>query len=393
MAGRTSDPPAAPRVMLWVQHLMGIGHQRRAACIARALAQRGASVALVTGGTEHPGIESGDHVRVVALPAVRAADARYSALVDGQGREVDDGWRAARRDMLLDAFAEHAPHVVVTETYPFGRRLLRFELEPLVERARTAGCGLVSSIRDVLQPPSKPSRARAAADRVAECYDAVLVHGDPALVGLDATFPEVERIRDRIRYTGYVTAGQGPVAAQGVGEGEIIVSAGGGAVGHRLVDAALESARRDSRLRWRILVGPHAGTGALTGWRRAASANVVVEPNRTDFRSILFRARVSVSQAGYNTVTDLLATGAPAVLVPFAAEGEREQSIRARMLERAGAARVIDEDRLTAEALLAAVRRVDGLALQRPRIRLDGARASAGAIVEIARDIVDSPRR
>ena len=262
--------------------------------------------------------------------------------------------------------------------------------EPLVERARVAGCRLVSSIRDVLQPPSKPSRARAAADRVLASYDAVLVHGDPAFVGLDASFPETERIRDRIRYTGYVAQGPGPDAPPGVGEGEIVVSAGGGVVAHRLVDTALESARGDRSLRWRVLVGPNAGADALAGWRRSAPANAVVEPNRADFRSILSRARASVSQAGYNTVTDLLATGVPAVLVPFSAEGEREQSIRARVLAQAGVARVIDEDRLTAPALLEAVRHAAAQGRPEPRpVRLDGAAESAEAIINTARGETD----
>ena len=178
-----------------------------------------------------------------------------------------------------------------------------------------------------------------------------------------------------------------------MGEGEIIVSAGGGAVAHRLVDTALESACRDPRLQWRILVGPNAGADALAGWRRAAGPNALVEPNRADFGSILSRARVSVSQAGYNTVTDLLATGVRAVLVPFSAGGEREQSIRARVLAEMGVARVIDEDRLTPEALLVAVRNADAPAMQRRRIRLDGARQSADAILEIARAVVDARGR
>ena len=380
--------------MLWVQHLMGIGHQRRVAAIALALAGRGADVVYVTGGAEIPDLAPGwpGRVRVVALPAARVADAGYRALVDAGGCEVDDVWRTARRDLLLAAFEEHAPHVLVTETWPFGRRLLRFELEPLVERARAAGCRRVSSIRDVLQPPSSLARARAAADRVLESFDVVLVHGDPAFVPLDASFPETERIRTRIRYTGYVAAGKELAAPPGMGEGEIVVSAGGGVAAHRLVDAALAAARLDPRLRWRILAGPNAGEDAFAGWRRAAAANVVVEPNRPDFGSLLSRARVSVSQAGYNTVTDLLAAGAPAVLVPFSAGGEREQSIRARVLAEAGIARVVEEDRLTPETLLEAIRAApapDG----RARIRLDGAAESADAIIEIARDVADSSRR
>ncbi len=373
--------------MLWVQHLMGIGHQRRAAAIALALAGRGADVVYVTGGPEVPDLAPGwpGRVRVVALPAARAADAGYRALVDARGREVDDAWRTARRDRLLAAFEEHAPRVLVTETWPFGRRLLRFELEPLAERARAAGCRLVSSIRDVLEPPSSPAKARAVAERVLESCDAVLVHGDPAFIPLDASFPETERIRTRIRYTGYVVAGEGPAAPPGVGEDEIVVSAGGGVVAHRLVEAALDAARRDAGLRWRILVGPNAGADAFAGWHRAAAANAVVEPNRADFGSILSRARASVSQAGYNTVTDLLAAGVPAVLVPFSAAGEREQSIRARTLAEAGCARVVDEDRLTPEALLEAVRGAPSPVAGRPRVRLDGAGEGAGAVLEVAR--------
>ena len=393
VAPSVTTPAAASRVMFWVQHLMGIGHQRRAAAIALAVAGEGADVVYVTGGPEVPDLAPGwpGRVRVVALPAARVADTGYRALIDARGHEVDDAWRATRRDKLLAAFEEHAPHVLVTETWPFGRRLLRFELKPLVERARAAGCRLVSSIRDVLQPPSSPAKVRAAADRVLESFDAVLVHGDPAFVPLDASFPETARIRARIRYTGYVAAGEGPAAPPGVGEGEIIVSAGGGVAAHRLVEAALDAARRDPGLRWRILVGPNAGADAFAGWRRDAEENVaenaIVEPNRADFGSILTRARASVSQAGYNTVTDLLAAGTPAVLVPFSAGGEREQSIRARTLAEAGFAQVIDEDRLTPETLLEAIcaAPASAPAVGRPRIRLDGAAESADAIIEIAR--------
>ena len=382
-----------PRVMLWVQHLVGIGHQRRLSAIARALAERGADVVFANGGAREPDVDP-RRITVVALPAARAADASYRTLVDEDGRAVDDAWRAARRDLLLGAFAEHAPHVLVTETYPFGRRMLRFELEPLVERARAVGCRVVSSIRDVLQPPSKRSRARDAVDRVLACYEAILVHGDPAFIRLEASFPEAGRIRERIRYTGYVVAGEGPSAPPGAGEGEIVVSAGGGAVAHRLVDVAIDCARRDPGLQWRLLVGPNAGHEALSRWRGMASANAIVEPNRADFVSLLARARVSVSQAGYNTVAELLCAGARAVLVPFSAAGEREQSIRAEVLAGAGVAQVIDENLLTAEVLRDAIRRADtSPAPPRRQVRLDGAGDSADAILAITRSVIGAGRR
>ena len=384
--------------MCWVQHLMGIGHQRRVAAIALALAGRGADVVYVTGGAEIPDLAPGwpGRVRVVALPAARVADAGYRALVDAGGCEVDDAWRAVRRDLLLAAFEEHAPHVLVTETWPFGRRLLRFELEPLVERARAAGCRLVGSIRDVLQPPSSPARARAAANRVLESFDVVLVHGDPAFVPFDASFPETERIRTRIRYTGYVTAGE-----RGAGR----AARGGGGRDRRFRPAAgwsrTASWTPPSPRRVSTLVSGGGSSPGRTPAKtpspagaRAAAANVVVEPNRADFGSLLSRARVSVSQAGYNTVTDLLAAGTPrgarAVSPPGASVSSR---FRARTLAEAGFARVVEEDRLTPDTLLEAIRAAPAPDAGRARIRLDGAAESADAIIEIARDVADSSRR
>ncbi len=43
--------------------------------------------------------------------------------------------------------------------------------------------------------------------RLAEFYDAVLVHGDPALAPLDLSWPVDERLRPLLRYTGYVDEG------------------------------------------------------------------------------------------------------------------------------------------------------------------------------------------
>ena len=52
-----------------------------------------------------------------------------------------------------------------------------------------------------------------------------------------------------------------------------------------------------------------------------------------------------MSQCGYNTTLDLLRTGVPALVVPFAEGGEDEQTRRAERLERLGAVRVLEAGR------------------------------------------------
>ena len=61
------------RVFFHVQHLLGIGHLRRAATLARALAAGGFDVLLVSGGAPLPGLALGA-ARFHQLPPLRAAD-------------------------------------------------------------------------------------------------------------------------------------------------------------------------------------------------------------------------------------------------------------------------------------------------------------------------------
>ena len=99
---------------------------------------------------------------------------------------------------------------------------------------------------------------------------------------------------------------------------------------------------------------------------------------------MLLRAcRVSVSQAGYNTVLDLLAARARAVLVPFAAGRETEQPLRAERLAALGAAELVRETELSAAVLSAAIERA--AARPRPSLAIDtgGAWRSAQVIAHM----------
>ena len=375
------------RVLIHVQHLMGIGHQSRAALIARALDRAGAEVTYVSGGFPVPGLDVGG-AEIVQLSPARAADSRYRGLVDGDLRPVGDAWRRARRDHLLRTLDERRPDVVVTETFPFGRRLLRFELSPLLERlaAEHPATRLVSSVRDIVERRSKPEREREALDLVRSRYHRVLVHSDATLAPFGASFPLAAAIADRIAYTGYVAKEPGPSTGDD-GRDEIVVSAGGGRVGEALLRVAIGARAGSSHARrtWRILVGPDFPETGFESLRREAPAGVRVERNRPDFPHLLSRCRASVSQAGYNTVTDLIRAGTRAVLVPFAEAGEREQTLRARLLESRGIAVMLDPERLAPGSLAAALDVAAGL--PRPSldsIDLDGARRSAELLLELA---------
>jgi len=227
-------------VLFHVQYLLGIGHLQRSLRIANALTRQGIDVTLACGGPPVAELMADPAIRVVQLPPVRARDARFE-LIDDAGRPLDDAFRARRRTALLAAFAMARPDAVIIEGFPFARRAFRFELDPLIEAVHACEPRprLICSVRDIVVMRDDPARHRETVERVCREFDAVLVHGDPRLIPFDASFPMASQIADRLIYTGYVSppakpATDGPLLASG----EVVVSAGGGAAGRALLDAA-----------------------------------------------------------------------------------------------------------------------------------------------------------
>jgi predicted glycosyltransferase len=380
----------ANSVLFYVQHLLGIGHLRRALRLVEGMADGGLAVTLVSGGEPLPELDRAAARRIVQLAPIRAADAGFRNLVATGGRPVDDALRALRCQSLLAAFAEAAPDAVLIEAYPFGRRAFRFELEPLIAAARERRPRplVLCSLRDIVVAPEAEERRREVVARVRADFDGVLVHGDPRLVPLEASFPLAGEIADRLVYTGYVGAPEAAAGDAAPGLHEVLVSAGGGAVGGVLLRTAL-AARREGCLadaRWLLLAGPNLPADEFAALMADLPENVAVERYRADFPQMLRRCRVSVSQAGYNTVLDILAAGARAVLVPFAEMRETEQSLRAERLAAYGLAEVLAPAALTPERLAQAVERS---AQRRPAplaIDTGGARRTARLIAGMLRD-------
>jgi predicted glycosyltransferase len=355
------------RVFFYVQHLLGIGHLRRAAVLARALVAGGFDVLLVSGGAPVEGLALGG-ARFHQLPPLRAADESLRDLARLDGSPVDEAFRRQRIDVLLGLLRAEAPDVVLTEQFPFGRTRLRFELLPLLEAARGLPKPpvIACSVRDVVRR-ARPERIAETEQILERLFDAVLIHGDPRLVPFERSFAGWARIKERAFYTGYVSERD---LAQGMhnsaeGKDEVVVSVGGGAVGQPLLKAAI-AARSKTALAdrpWRLLLGenlPAQDRAALVGEK-----GIIVEPARPDFTTLLGNATLSISQAGYNTVIETLRCADRAVLVPFASDRETEQADRAEALAERGMVAVVAPRTLSAQSLADAV----GRALAGPSLK------------------------
>lgn len=388
-------------ILFYCQHLLGLGHLERAARLARALGRAGEPVIFVQGGRAVPDLDLGG-AEIVALPPLVAADEAASGLARPDGHRPTAADLADRRDRLLACLRAHDPSVVLLELFPFGRHALTFELGPLLlalaedrEQRGAAAPRVAVSLRDVLV--SKPNQAWFELATVAvarQWTDRVLVHGSPDAIPLDRTLALARWLGERLVYTGYLAPDAAP--AGGAAHGEVVISAGGGQVGGRLFHEALAAWPLTGAARtrpWRLVTGPYlpeAARAELIEQARRLPARegrpaVVVEAHRRELGAHLAGAALSVSQAGYNTVLELVAHRVRAVVVPYEGSGD-EQPLRAGLLAARGLLDVVPEAELTPARLATAM----DAALERPgfpapvHLDLQGATRSVEILAELA---------
>lgn len=373
-----------PRVAFLSAHLSGTGHLVRTLALARAVAAAGGRPAVISGGRPLAHVAA-EGIGIVQLPPLMVRGQDFARLLAPEGGEADESYLAARSAALTEAIEAFRPEVLVTELFPLGRRRLAPEFLAAIGAARAAvsDCTVLASVRDVPEPPSSPAKLATAAERLKKDYDALLAHGDPAVLPLDASWPLPADLSAKIFYTGYVAA---PFpAVEAAPTGEVLVAVGGGDLGRPLLAAAAEAATL-SPLPWRLLVGgADAAEHAASLGSRWSAPNLTVEPARPDYRDHLARAACSISLCGYNTFLDLAAVATPAIVVPDATGGEREQTIRASVLRTRPGFAVLtpaeaSPERLAAEAAALAGKRRPPLPISR-----DGAARSAALILDLAR--------
>ncbi|WP_299872629.1 glycosyltransferase [uncultured Sulfitobacter sp.] len=374
------------KVMIVVTHLLGTGHLARALTLARAFGAKGNKAVVVSGGMAAPHLSMAD-VQVEQLPPVRSDGVDFSVLLDEKRQQVSALYMRDRQRFLLSILERMAPDVLITELFPFGRRILKDEFSALLDaaNAQTSRPLIACSIRDILAPPSKPAKAALADAFVANSYDAVLVHADPNLTPLNISWPVSPALQSKLHYTGFVAPPPAQPHPDAVGHGEIIVSAGGGDVGGHIFAAALDAARLGDR-RWRLLLGGAGAEARAVAMQAQAPRNVIIEPARPDFRQMLYHAEASISMCGYNTALDVLQSGVNAVFVPFDAGSEVEQGLRAQALAAQPGIAVLRASELTGPQLLRTLDDLDGEPRRAPlQANMDGAAQSVKIVDELWR--------
>ncbi|MEO0394121.1 MAG: glycosyltransferase [Pseudomonadota bacterium] len=382
-------------VVFYIQHLLGMGHVHRTAALAEEVAKAGKSldvdVVVISGGVNDMSAMV-PNCRLEQLPAIGIHEKDFNDRRDPEGNPVSKEYEIARKRRLVALIKTIRPAALVLELYPFGRRGFKFELEPLLQEIAQWDDRpiTISSVRDVLIPPAKNERLSWIADQVSQHIDHILVHGDPKFMRLEDSFPVDPSYVPRLTYTGFVVDQRSarPVmsAFQEPGE-EVVISAGGGAVGYDLLACAM-SAKSHTALadrRWHLICGPAMPSEDIGRLMNHAPEGVLLEKERPDMAVLHSTAALSIGQAGYNTVMEWLLAGRRGLAVPYDEGHETEQRVRAEKLAEHGLVEVEPAQGLTPERLADAINKLwkTGTVLDpAPDLALDGASKTADFILE-----------
>ncbi|MCU0524363.1 MAG: glycosyl transferase [Elainella sp. Prado103] len=360
------------KIMFYCQYLAGMGHLVRSTEIIRSLVPD-FQVCFVNGGQPIAEFELPAQIEVVHLPAILEEAGELKAVDASADIEVV---KQHRIQQLLAVFDRFQPDCLITECFPFSKHRVKFELQPLLDRAKSAShpVRIVCSLRDLvmtqaLSPEAWDRKYEKVCNLVNRYYDLILFHGDPQLQTLADFFPLADRLTAEVYYTGYVS--QSPpetplgfmdAAHLSQSTPRIVASVGGGRFGYDLLNALKQASpilARSIPHQVYAFAGPWMPEAQFQALQQGEGSEPV--PAMTNFTIRRFTphliqymqtADLSISLGGYNTTMNILKTGVRALVFPFISENQAgEQSIRAEKLEQLGVLQVVHPADLTGDRL------------------------------------------
>jgi len=350
-----------PRVAIYCQDSLGLGHLRRNITIAGDLLRKlpSSAVLLFADSPVAPFFPLPDGMDYVKLPSLCKVDVgRWEPT---RLRAATSLLRNLRRELLLNGLHTYRPDLLLVDHMPAGA--LGELLDALTQlKEANPGCAVVLGLRDILDAPEVTRGAwwrEGAYDAIERFYRKILIYGMREVFDTGAAYG-LPQPPEGIEYCGYVVADPAvppPAAPSRPGSTSrrfVFVSAGGGGDGFTLMHCYLMALRYlADRVDFDSLLS--VGINAPECTRRALAAAAEGLPVQLvnhvpDGPALLAAADLAVCMAGYNTVAEVLRQGKKALLVPRRGPSA-EQRTRARLLAARGLVDVIYPEQLSPEFL------------------------------------------
>lgn len=323
------------RIALYSHDTVGLGHTRRNLALATALtaADPSTDVIMITGNPECALLPIPPRTDIVTLPTIAKDAAGYRPRV--LGGELDEVL-AIRSDVITGALKGFRPQLLIADKVADG---VHGELLPGLQLVRQRfGTRTVLGLREILDAPAVVRREwqRNHTGRlIADHYDEVWIYGDRAVIDPAAEYGWGAEMATKVSYTGYLghrprLPQRGLIDVAPPASPYVLCQVGGGQDGVELA-TAFAGAELPPGHRGVIVTGPYLPAESRDRLRRIAGPNTDVHDFVGNPEDLIAGAAAVVSMAGYNSVTELLSSPAPTLLVPRVVP-RTEQLIRAERL-------------------------------------------------------------
>lgn len=325
------------RVALYSHDTQGLGHVRRNLRLAEAVvaACPEIDVLLLTGAPEVAGLPRPPRTDVVTLPTLRKdVDGSYAPRALWAAQTAEVLWMRSR--IIEAAVTGFAPDLFVVDKVARGAG---GELDRTLHRLRAGTSKVVLGLREILDDPGVARAewdADASTETVRRFYDQIWIYGDARVGDPLRECGVPPDVADRAVHTGFlVPPRRGRAHAAPAGHPYVLCQVGGGQDGVQLAES-FACARMPLGHRGVLVTGPYMPPSQVRRIKRLARERAIdvheFVPGTDD---LVHHAAAVVSMAGYNSVCELLAASARALLVPRE-RPRREQVERADRLAALG---------------------------------------------------------
>lgn len=344
------------KIALYSHDTMGLGHIRRNLLIARALAESplAAKVLLIAGIHEAGAFRIPKGVDCLTLPAYsKDQNGKYSP----RSLFVETNALVNLRSQVIGTALTHFnPNLFIVDNVPRGALQ---ELSPVLANLKFSDTTrTVLGLRDIIDHPEAVHRQWQEQENEAfikRFYEAVWIYGDPDVYDQTSAYSFSPSLRLKTTFTGYLD----PMDRLPPGEEDMdpessrwverdvlqqdftLCVIGGGQDGLAVASAFAKSQLPEGEYGI-IVTGPFLPEEKKRQLRSQARENprLRVLEFLQEPMGLMQRAKRIIAMGGYNTVTEILSLGKPALIVPRN-KPRLEQTIRAERLRALGVVDVI----------------------------------------------------
>lgn len=350
------------KILMYSHDTYGLGHIRRTMTLAQSLLAKGHQVLILTGSPIVGRFDIPKGIDFVRIPGmIKQSNEVYVP----HSIEIDPQLTLAIRQNIILATAQtFRPDLFLVDKAPLG---LKMEVTATLIwlRENSPKTKVVLGLRDIMDSAESTIhewKERKMYEVFEQLYSEIWVYGSRDIFDSVREYAIPESIESKLHFTGYIPRQiprfrnrLGIRRELGLCNGEkfVLVTAGGGGDGFKVIDTYLSmlEAKPDSGFKSMIVTGPMLNVKLYDKLAfRARRLKIRIVKFHRKIEKVMLASDCVVSMGGYNTMCELICAARPMLVVPRSVPRE-EQLMRAQIFAARGLLEYIPQETVTAEQM------------------------------------------